>query len=157
VLYILIAWKKWYTAAAKLRRLRFIRKQITERNDPYDGGDEENPVAQEEANINDDDNNRNNNICQDDYVFVNNDDENGDAYILSLQFGPEQTAVHSREFAQAAAPCCPNGCMEGRVRNATLYELREMEREMEEEVKQAFLDLSKARHAVSKNHVEYIE
>jgi hypothetical protein len=150
VLLFLIAWKKWYTAVAKLRRLRFIRKQIIERNG---GGDEENQAAKE-ANMNKDTNNNNND--EDDYFFVNIDDEDGDAFIASLQFGPEQTAVYSREFAQAAAPCCPNGCMEGRVLQATLQELREMEREIEEEARQAFLDLSKARHAVCETYVEYM-
>lgn len=32
---------------------------------------------------------------------------------LSLNYGPEQQAVYSREMAQGAAACCPNGCCEG--------------------------------------------
>lgn len=139
-----------------MRRLRFIKKQITKKNGG--DGDEENQVIRE-ANINDDDKDvTSNNIHEDDYFFVNIDDEDDDdAYIASLQFGPEQTAVYSREFAGAAAPCCPNGCMEGRVRQATLNELRDMEREMEEEVRLAFLDLRKARHAVSKKIMSNME
>ena len=114
-------------------------------------------MIREGPNIGDDsDNIISNKIHEDDYFFVNNDDEDDeDAYIASLQFGPEQTAVYSREFAAAAAPCCPNGCMEGRVREATLNDLRGMERETEDEMRVAFLDLRKARHAVSRKTCEY--
>ncbi len=45
----------------------------------------------------------------------------------SLNYGPEQQAVYSREMAQGAAACCPNGCCEGRVRKLPIDRLIEME------------------------------
>jgi hypothetical protein len=45
----------------------------------------------------------------------------------SLNYGPEQQAVYSREMAQGAAACCPNGCCEGRVRRQPIDRLLEME------------------------------
>lgn len=45
----------------------------------------------------------------------------------SLNYGPEQQAVYSREMAQGAAACCPNGCCEGRVRRLPIDRLLEME------------------------------
>lgn len=63
---------------------------------------------------------------------------------ISYDFGPEQTAMYSREFAQGASNCCPNGCFEGRVYRATIDELREMERVALEKVHAANLLLDKA-------------
>lgn len=45
----------------------------------------------------------------------------------SLNYGPEQQAVYSREMAQGAAACCPKGCCEGRVRRQPIDKLLEME------------------------------
>jgi hypothetical protein len=45
----------------------------------------------------------------------------------SLNYGPEQQAVYSREMAQGAAACCPHGCCEGRVRRQPIDRLLEME------------------------------
>jgi hypothetical protein len=54
--------------------------------------------------------------------------------------------MYSREFAQGASNCCPNGCCEGRVKRATIDELREMEKEALERVHAANLLLGKAQH-----------
>lgn len=64
--------------------------------------------------------------------------------LLSYDFGPEQTAMYSREFAQGASNCCPNGCAEGRVKRATIDELREMEKEALAKVHAANILLDKA-------------
>lgn len=45
----------------------------------------------------------------------------------TLNYGPEQQAVYTREMAQGAAACCPNGCCEGRVRRLPIDRLLEME------------------------------
>ena len=71
--------------------------------------------------------------------------------ILNDDFGPEQTAAYSREFAQSAAACCPNGCCEGSVRRARIDRLREMEEEAEVEVHAANLALKKAQRRVIKS------
>ena len=51
------------------------------------------------------------------------------AIFRSLNYGPEQQAVYSREMAQGAAACCPNGCGEERVRRMPIDRLLEMEDE----------------------------
>ena len=56
-------------------------------------------------------------------------------------FGPEQYAIYSREYAQAAAPCSPNGCCENAVYHCTLEELRLLEFEAVLEVRKANAEL----------------
>mmetsp|Transcript_6615 Transcript_6615/g.12917 ORF Transcript_6615/g.12917 Transcript_6615/m.12917 type:complete len:380 (-) Transcript_6615:69-1208(-) len=65
--------------------------------------------------------------------------------------GPEQSAVYSREMAQGAAACCPNGCGEERLRRAGIDELLVLERDAVAAVHDANLDLqfAQARAAVS--------
>ena len=65
--------------------------------------------------------------------------------LLEHPFGPEQTAIYSREVAQSAAACCPNGCWEGAVLHATIDELLVLEREAAENVHKANLELYRAR------------
>jgi Calcium-dependent channel, 7TM region, putative phosphate len=63
---------------------------------------------------------------------------------LSFEFGPEQTAVYSRELAQSAAVCCPHGCFEGRIARLGIDDLRELEENAKEEVHTANLLLRQA-------------
>ena len=87
-----------------------------------------------------------------DVFGVNFDAENevtlNDTLLMyALEYGPEQTAVYSREFAQGAAACCPNGCREERLLS---YELGELENRMEqitEALKQSFVDLKDAQNS----------
>ena len=65
----------------------------------------------------------------------------------ALSYGPEQTAVYSREFAQGAAACCPNGCREERVRSLDLNELRELEKRIKDEVEKSYNELVLAQSA----------
>jgi hypothetical protein len=67
----------------------------------------------------------------------------------SVSFGPEQTAVYGREFAQAASPCCPNLLCEGRVERANLKTLLDMEEEAAIQLHQAICELQDARCHVS--------
>jgi hypothetical protein len=68
---------------------------------------------------------------------------------MSFEFGPEQTAVYSREFAQSAAACCPHGCFEGRMRRLGIDGLRRLEEQAKEEVHTANLLLRQAqKHAI---------
>jgi len=72
--------------------------------------------------------------------------------LLINRFGPEQTAVYSREFAQSAAPCCPNGCNERKIINNTnIEELKLLEQEAAEAVLHAnqelWLEQQRARQA----------
>lgn len=62
----------------------------------------------------------------------------------ALAYGPEQAAVYSREFAQGAAACCPNGCREERLHTYSLKELEELEEEIVDAVEQSFYDLTEA-------------
>lgn len=61
-------------------------------------------------------------------------------------FGPEQAAVLAREAAQAAAPCCPRGFMEGSVRRAALDKLLDMEEEAVDQLDTAIAELKMARY-----------
>jgi hypothetical protein len=162
------AWRKWYAAAAKLRRLRFIRQQIAERRHyVINDGDEDHGPA-EEAQIMRDlelgekevvldetprvyaDSSRNKEYYR--HVLgasLDEGDEEGRQIFEAMSFGPEQTAVYSREFAQAAASCCPNGCFEGRIRRAKIDELVLMESEAAASVHQANLELRQARERVT--------
>ena len=65
----------------------------------------------------------------------------------ALSYCPEQTAVYSREFAQGAAACCPNGCREERLHSLTLAELEELQAEVEEAVENSFEDLLEAQNS----------
>lgn len=78
------------------------------------------------------------------------DDDDQDHIYSSNEFGPEQAAVYAREFAQAAAPCCPVGCMEGRIRRAGIDQLLELERITAMEVHEANLDLRAARRRATR-------
>ncbi|KAL7557538.1 hypothetical protein ACA910_019251 [Epithemia clementina (nom. ined.)] len=112
----------------------------------------------------DDDYGNNQNNCDGDYVTnsgdhnslcnhsqdnnKNNREETEEQMLQALldnQFGPEQTAIYSREVAQSAAACCPNGCWEGAVLHATIDELLELEREAAANVHRANVELYKAR------------
>lgn len=59
----------------------------------------------------------------------------------SLNYGPEQQAVYSREFAQGAAACCPNGCNEERVRRQPIDQLLAMEESTISRLEKAQLEL----------------
>lgn len=184
---ISLAWKKWYTAAGKLRRLRFIRELIEEKrhydiacNDdsdmPDDGKDdcyELDPVKEGSIFVDTLENLGNGkypiasgksaavaegktptiysseSLENKDYFYEVHGrmlDEAADSRIFEIDgFGPEQTAVYSREFAQSAAPCCPRGCHEGRVRRAGIDELQELEQITIAEVHEANIELKKVR------------
>ncbi|CAB9500392.1 DUF221 domain-containing protein [Seminavis robusta] len=155
------AWRKWYAAASKLRRLRFIRKQIRLKRHYDIEVDEENAEGQppSEASLGElssrpsrrsrakarftisaveDVHNRR-------ILGSAMDDDVEELYLEALDFGPEQTAVYIREFAQSAAPCCPNGCFEGAVTGARIDELVELEQIAMEEVQAANDALEMAR------------
>ncbi len=78
------------------------------------------------------------------------DDENelqNTLLIHALSYGPEQTAVYSREFAQGAAACCPNGCREERMHSLTLMQLEELEEEIKSNVEDSFRVLTDAQRS----------
>ncbi len=56
-----------------------------------------------------------------------------------LSYGPEQTAIYSKEFAMGASKCCPNGCREEKLREQmSLRDLEELEAELEISVRLSF-------------------
>jgi hypothetical protein len=162
------AWKKWKAAAKKLRRLRFIRQEISDRRH-YDihVGDEDHGPAEESQIMRDlelgeeeivldetpkvyADSTRNKEYYRQVLgASIDEGDEEGRQIFEAMNFGPEQTAVYSREFAQAAAACCPNGCFEGKIRRAKIDDLLVMELEAAAEVHNANLALKKAREKVT--------
>ena len=154
------AWNNWYKAASKLRRLRFIRQEIADRRSyeidteayPEDGDqDPEQPRIKEpndsKGNIYDD-----SEVADRYYQEVLGaitDVEVENNLLHALNFGPEQTAVYSREFAQGAANLAPNGCCEGRIRRASIDELVRMEYSVLEEVHAANLALRRAQERIA--------
>ena len=85
-------------------------------------------------------------------VFGSSDNEDVEALLFqALNYGPEQSAVYSREMAQGAAACCPNGCGEERLRRAGIDELLVLERDAIAAVHDANLNLqyAQAKAAVS--------
>jgi hypothetical protein len=200
-----VAWRKWYSAASKLRRLRFIRHQIAKKlhydiddvndhdededygygtegkddkgnDDKMDYGyDNEDALSygyemHEPVKSNTTSASRTIGFATDDKLPKNakphrkdttdselpwnrpEDDDISDNFNIyaSSDFGPEQAAVYAREFAQSAAPCCPVGCNEGRLRRAGIDELKKLERTTAVEVHQANLELRAARRRATR-------
>lgn len=76
---------------------------------------------------------------------LDNEDELENTLLVhALSYGPEQTAVYSREFAQGAAACCPNGCREQRLHSYSLKQLEELESAIKIEVQESFKELTRA-------------
>jgi hypothetical protein len=162
------AWSRWYVAAGKLRRLRYIRKLIGELRH-YDiedhSDDEEVPPATPQRQQLSHSYRRSsgdiyrNSIRKKNYfreVLGSAEDEEVEAnFLLSFDYGPEQFAVYSREFAQSAAACCPNGCGERRLRQARIDELLVMEQDAIAEVQAANEALEKAQETVTKTHHDH--
>lgn len=162
------AWSRWYVAAGKLRRLRYIRKLIADlrhydiEEESSDEEDEIPPKTPNQRPISREDYRRSsrteiyrNSIRKKNYfreVLGSTADEEVEAkFLLSFDYGPEQFAVYSREFAQSAAACCPNGCREGRLRHARIDELLIMEQDAIAEVQAANEALEKAQTKVVKS------
>jgi hypothetical protein len=186
------AWRKWYRAAGKLRRLRFIRQQILEKRRQYDIeadyddeclDDKESEDTKDErlpagankllilpfvdtglgvnqiAAYDDDDDIETPRpiykVLDEKQAYYRQVfgsimlDEADERIYETICYGPEQAAVYSREFAQAASPCCPNGCREGRVLNARMEELLEMEKRLISEVQEANVELKEIRHRMA--------
>ena len=72
----------------------------------------------------------------------------------ALNYGPEQSAVYSRELAQGAFACCPFGCNEEKLRaERQLTVLFQMELDAVQQVHNAHLDLQNAREKAASGAV----
>ena len=145
------AWRKWYCAAATLRRLRFIRQVIKEKrhydiddvesNESPHGskrvvlvggaspGEQPSSATSPRVAFLDEDSSPGSSHHREVYGTAENTADVDHVIFSSLNYGHEQQAVYSREMAQGAAACCPNGCGEGRVRRLPIDRLLEMEDE----------------------------
>eukprot|EP00586_Coscinodiscus_wailesii_P007726 CAMPEP_0172520824 /NCGR_PEP_ID=MMETSP1066-20121228/292223_1 /TAXON_ID=671091 /ORGANISM="Coscinodiscus wailesii, Strain CCMP2513" /LENGTH=1048 /DNA_ID=CAMNT_0013303637 /DNA_START=568 /DNA_END=3711 /DNA_ORIENTATION=- len=160
------AWRRWYKAAAALRRLRFIRSIIADRRSYDIGAGDLSSVADESKDVefdpescrnlqvdsddvenqHDASSSRDNRLSYFSEVFGDMYNEEVESRLFEmLDYGPEQTAVYSRESAQGAANCCPNGCCEGRVKRSRIDELLAMERDAVAAVHEANIELGRAR------------
>lgn len=162
------SWKQWHNAAGRLRRLRFIRRQIREKrkmgtkNGQVEEGTFELDGIETADNILEPSFTRLNSIEDSTHSSTQTgkpssfnynrevlgsalDEDVEDLFLEAMEFGPEQTAVYSREFAQSAASCCPNGLFERKLVNASIEELLDLEEEAMEEVQAANKALEKAR------------
>ena len=212
------AWDHWYRAAAKLRRLRFIRKQIGQKRKQkrfaegnslakFDNNDDEDQIDYQDTAYDIErpiDNNagtaysakqkkrnqlirrRNNETDKTrkrknskkrkgssktqtertvpvypdseeiqkqyhDLLGSNTDLDVENNLLHALHFGPEQTAVYSREFALASGNVAPNGWFEDKIRKASLPELLEMEKTAMEAVHEANYALKQACGKIADN------
>jgi hypothetical protein len=165
------AWARWYCAAGKLRRLRYIRSLIADLRNydiEVDGSDDAHEVPEGTSRPDDKeasqrntslrsserlrsvyrDSVRNQNYFRE-VLGSTNDEEVEASFLLSFNFGPEQFAVYSKEFAQSVAACCPNGCGERRLRRARIDDLLIMEQEAIAEVHAANAALEIAQNKVA--------
>ena len=158
------AWRQWYKAAAALRRLTFIRKIMKEKkyydieeDDPTERQNNQNYAHEDQfeqeqldyinAELKDVDVYKNVDKLQSFYrrIFGNTDHEDIENLLFNaFDFGPEQSAVYSREFAQGAAACCPNGCCEERLYRKSYDELECLEHECKRRLESTYLDLQRA-------------
>jgi hypothetical protein len=75
---------------------------------------------------------------------------------VAAAFGPEQMAVFSRELAQSASNCCPNGMREKYVRNSMPdSELKDRIADAEMDLHRAVQDLQRAREDAAARLVPY--
>ena len=153
------AWRKWYVAAGALRRLKFIRALIAKRRH-YDieetiGDDiDRSPSKKSWGGVSRTQQDQNSlQQYADEYAVENyeknygwqnrevfDDLENPEIYhkfIEALDYGPEQTAIYTRELAQGAAACCPYGCNDHRLEAADFHELLELEKDAIARVQEA--------------------
>ena len=70
------------------------------------------------------------------------------------QLEPEQAAVFARETSQIASGCCPVGCHEEKVRDASLKDLLELDRESVEDFRKALQELQDAQSQVKQGQKE---
>lgn len=169
------AWNQWYRVAGKLRRLRFIRKEINSRKRLAALENGRNPLSDIEEG------GGNNAVHQEQFpppstqmpvelrkqqvyaqspekkeyyqeVLGSTDDLQVESRLLfGLGFGPEQTASYSREFALGAANLAPYGWHEERVYGASLEELLRMEKKAVEQVHEANAALREAQERIAED------
>lgn len=144
-------WRHWYTTASLLRKLQFIQQHIQplqqqQQQHSSQGGPHPHHHRRRRR--------------RDMYLSEilgtrceGDDDMRSQAWAL----GPEQTAVYSRELAQAASPCAPYGwCVEGRVRRASLAELLDLEEDVMLHLHNANQELEHARQQVLTAYYETV-
>jgi Late exocytosis, associated with Golgi transport len=74
---------------------------------------------------------------------------------VASAFGPEQMAVFSRELAQSASNCCPNGMRENYMRKLPDSELKDRIADAEMDLHRAVQDLQRSQEDVSTRPVPY--
>jgi len=178
------AWKHWYNTAARVRRLRFIRKQISKRKDvdqsrkkktEIDFGDEsvdhkanrsfykkltrkhkkekkKQKKKKRKSSVYSESAEKKKYFSE--FLGDTEDLEVEKNLLHALKLGPEQTTVYSREFAQGAANCAPYGWNENKVRNASLTELLEMEKDATIAVQEASYALREAQDMIAENDID---
>ena len=173
------AWKHWYNTAAKVRKLRFIRREIAKRNkndkrrnkrdvtfgnESFDQQSNKSFYGKLKRKHKKKKKKRNSVTRPSVYaesdekkkyyseVLGNTNDLDVEKNLLhALKLGPEQTAVYSREFAQGAANIAPYGWNEYKVRNASLAELLKMEKVAANAVQEASHALRKAQEKIAED------
>lgn len=149
-----VAWQKFYKATNRLTRLRFIRSQLAKRRakdlEKYDevlsstSGDlPQSPVSSTAYDVYLHSSRRL--TYQMEMLGVMTDEAVEELFLGSLELGPEQTSVYSREVTRGAAGCCPHGCCEQRMLWKSIEELKKAEADAIQEAIEAFAELELAR------------
>ncbi|CAJ1945572.1 unnamed protein product [Cylindrotheca closterium] len=148
------AWQQWYKAAAKVRKLRYIRERIRYVKGK-EGSDTEGSGSDVDLGVDQETGHpilrRRTSLHHDDILGSQTDVEVEDHLFHALNLGPEQTAVYGREFAQGAANFAPHGWFEWRINNAGLKELLVMEEAAARAVSRANVELQEARDRIGEN------
>jgi hypothetical protein len=173
-LHLTEAWNQWYKVAAKLRRLRFIRKEINKRQkkarkkedpDLEEGGGGPLKTQQKPRSRMRNASTKSNHSGvyghtdeKDEYYHEvlgsTGDLQVEDKLLYAMHFGPEQIAAYAREFALGAANLAPYGWHERRVLKANMSELITMERAAVEAVHEANVALREAQDRIGEDSSE---
>lgn len=150
---ITAAWQQWYKAAAKVRKLRFIRERIkilreAEGNE-RDSTNKSDTKTGPGSAIRQPSLMRRISLHHDDILGSQTDIEVEDHLFHAMDLGPEQTAVYGREFALGAAGFAPHGWFEWRIANAGMKELLVMEEQAARSVQHANVELQEARDRIA--------
>ena len=152
------AWRKWYKTTAILRKIRALRGEIQKRLDA-EGGDVEMGLPQESkveslgplgletprriyASIS-----ANKEYFKE--MLGSPTDKEKDSHVFdAISFGPEQAGVYGREYAQAAASCCPFGCVN--LSSMSIEDLEDLEEDLADQLRKANEELVEARRRAAK-------
>jgi len=135
-----LAWRKWYRHADLLRKYIFLEELLDEKR-----GYTIEDVNEEPSGVQGKSSSLNSTLAYYDDIYGHG------KFPGVMDFGPEQTAIYSREYAQGAAACCPYGCGEERLRISKIDDIEIEIEETKELLKESEIDWMDAMHKAAMN------